>query len=56
MALRERMHPGVMITGDYLKTAIAIAHSLNILQSKDNEATSSPQVGLMTLVMTFRVR
>jgi len=31
----------VMITGDYLKTAIAIAHNVNILQSCDNEAVAA---------------
>merc|ERR1719210_987364 len=31
----------VMITGDYLKTAIAIAHNVNILQSDDNEALAA---------------
>mmetsp|Transcript_39345 Transcript_39345/g.83847 ORF Transcript_39345/g.83847 Transcript_39345/m.83847 type:complete len:1092 (+) Transcript_39345:135-3410(+) len=31
----------VMITGDYLKTAIAIARKVNILQDQDNEAISA---------------
>jgi len=31
----------VMITGDYLKTAIAIAHNVNILQPGDDEAFSA---------------
>mmetsp|Transcript_44923 Transcript_44923/g.127231 ORF Transcript_44923/g.127231 Transcript_44923/m.127231 type:complete len:1107 (-) Transcript_44923:173-3493(-) len=31
----------VMITGDYLKTAIAIAHNVNILQPDDNEALAA---------------
>merc|ERR1719343_1528120 len=31
----------VMITGDYLKTAVAIAKNVNILQACDDEATSS---------------
>merc|ERR1719210_1575574 len=31
----------VMITGDYLKTAIAIAYNVNILKQSDDEATSS---------------
>lgn len=31
----------IMITGDYLKTAIAIAHNVNILRPEDNEATSA---------------
>eukprot|EP00445_Apocalathium_hangoei_P004070 CAMPEP_0203847722 /NCGR_PEP_ID=MMETSP0359-20131031/5172_1 /ASSEMBLY_ACC=CAM_ASM_000338 /TAXON_ID=268821 /ORGANISM="Scrippsiella Hangoei, Strain SHTV-5" /LENGTH=1090 /DNA_ID=CAMNT_0050763217 /DNA_START=48 /DNA_END=3320 /DNA_ORIENTATION=- len=31
----------VMITGDYLKTAVAIARNVNILQAEDNEATAS---------------
>jgi len=31
----------VMITGDYLKTAIAIAKNVNILQARDDEATSA---------------
>jgi len=31
----------VMITGDYLKTAIAIAHNVNILQAQDDEAISA---------------
>lgn len=31
----------VMITGDYLKTAVAIAHNVRILQIGDDEATSA---------------
>jgi len=31
----------VMITGDYLKTAIAIAHNVNILQPDDDEALAA---------------
>merc|ERR550532_3369648 len=31
----------VMITGDYLKTAIAIAYNVNIMKKSDDEATSS---------------
>jgi len=31
----------VMITGDYLKTAIAIAKNVNILQARDDESTSA---------------
>merc|ERR1712038_2040674 len=31
----------VMITGDYLKTAVAIAHNVNILQPEDDEASSA---------------
>jgi len=31
----------VMITGDYLKTAVAIAHNVNILRPEDDEATSA---------------
>merc|ERR1712038_1772311 len=31
----------VMITGDYLKTAVAIAHNVNILQPQDSEAEAA---------------
>ena len=31
----------VMITGEYLETAIAIAHNVSILQSEDNEASAA---------------
>jgi len=31
----------VMITGDYLKTAIAIAHNVNILMKEDDESTAA---------------
>merc|ERR1719251_83653 len=31
----------IMITGDYLKTAVAIAHNVNILLPEDDEKTSA---------------